>query len=306
MSSHHVSSVAAPPGRHRYCRDPGEETALRLAEATARRLYRAHTDPILSPDDLLSEAYIAALKAHRTWQEGKGASHKTRVITHVRWAIQECYRRSDWLTRGDRQKEKALDRALETVTDPDERRRLEATRLPYRYGPIALSEILGEDDEPIAEEVVAALSTMDDQDALLNRVTIRPLLALLTPRQRAVVILLYWEERTLVEISAQLEVSTARVHQILEDVYVRLRPALLDGELVPQAWAEPLGCWHAVTDDELELWRERGDPVREIAVRYGVTRLTAHKRLYNIRRARRKALEDAKKAAPSLQGDESG
>ncbi len=76
--------------------------ALRLAEITARRMAGAQADPALAVEDLTSVAYLAAWKALRDFQPGRGAQPRTWIITQCRAAILSELRALDHLSRSER------------------------------------------------------------------------------------------------------------------------------------------------------------------------------------------------------------
>ncbi len=287
-------SSAAPARRYRYSPDPELDTALRYAEATARRMSREHTDSAFDNDDLLSEAYLAAIQAHRKWRPDGGASRKTLIITRVRFAIREFYRQTDWLSRHYRDIEQARVRAIEDAQDSDERRRLEAERPPWSLGPVSLELFLDEDGEPMDADVLSALQIVADDEQRMLRLDLARLLARIPKRLREILALYHWGELTHREIGRRLGISATRSRQLLGDAYSILRSLLPDDYLgtpfASDPSPDPVPRFYAISDEEfLTEYQALGENKAAMARRYSVLWGKIDRRVARCRRGTKKA-----------------
>lgn len=161
----------------------------------------------------------AAANALHRFDPDRGVALSTHIICRVKFAIREELRRQDWLTRGDRH---SVNRMI-----------AEGAPLPeWALPPLSLSECCedgeGNDGESLVEQLPDAANV--EAEAML-RCRSQELLALLTPRERELVLLYLWQGHTLKEIAARFQRSESRIHQIWADALARMRA-------VARAWMD--------------------------------------------------------------------
>lgn len=197
-------------------------------------------------DELVSYGIFGLIDAIDKFDYGKGIKFETYASLRIRGAILDQIRKLDWIPRSVRQKQKAIDAAIKKLeteigpnyTDEDMAKELGITEEEYIswVGQTNISNISSLEDfmdqgmevkssssqtyariEP--ERVVAEKELKQDLAKALNE---------LTEKERSVVLLYYYEELTLKEISNVLEVSESRVSQLHSKALKKMRTHLGD------------------------------------------------------------------------------
>jgi len=187
--------------------DPYLARALLVAEITANRLSCTLTDPAIGREDWVAEAYLAAVRAHRRYDPGRGASRDTWIGQQVRYALQEFLRQQDFLTRGQRK------RAREEPGNP-------------LFLPPAPLHALMEDEDGLMQEP----GIWDDLEGLHARLDLRRAISRLRPFDRALIDLTFREGVALREIGRELGVGENRAQQLRRYSLDRIREELGDWE----------------------------------------------------------------------------
>ena len=183
-------------------------------------------------EDLVSYGIFGLIDAIDKFDYGKNVKFETYASLRIRGAILDQIRKMDWIPRSVRQKQKKIDAAC--------------TKLEAEYGRAATDEELAAELEVSLDEFnnwqgqtkvtnVVSLDEFVEQgsemkmDAISNSHFEQPekvmekeeltkmigeALELLTEKEKQVVLMYYYEEMTLKEISRVLEVSESRVSQL--------------------------------------------------------------------------------------------
>ncbi|MBQ3029287.1 MAG: FliA/WhiG family RNA polymerase sigma factor, partial [Lachnospiraceae bacterium] len=172
----------------------------------------------------------------------KGVKFETYASLRIRGAILDQVRRMDWLPRTVRQKQKRMDAAyqkLETesgrfATDEELAAELEISVEELNQwqaqtkaaGVVSLDEYLEQGSE---NGIVGTVESEDfaQPEKQMEQKTMKELLVRslesLTEKEKKVVLLYYYEELTLKEISEVLEVSESRISQLHTKAIQKLR-----------------------------------------------------------------------------------
>ncbi len=231
--------------RYRVNRDPAARAQLvehhlglvrYVARAIARRIVQAETT------DLESAGTLGLLRALDRFDPSRGIAFSTYAVQRIRGAILDDLRAGDPAPRSARRSARQLAAAMS---------RLEQ-RLGRRPAPIQVAEALGIDlptlwrwqaapvrtmslDDPTCSaQLESAVEGSAPQWTLLETeqtVCLEAAIARLPERERAVVVLSFYEGLTLREIGQRLEVTESRVSQIRGQAVRRLRDLLPADEM---------------------------------------------------------------------------
>ena len=192
--------------------------------------------------DLVSYGTFGLIDAIDKFDYDKGVKFETYASLRIRGAVLDQVRRMDWLPRTARQRQKQIDAAYQKIetangrmaTDEEVAKELEIStdeltkwqNQTKASGLVSLDEYLEAGSEsgivqtPQSEEY----SQPDKQLELKERkeLLIKSLESL-TEKEKKVIMLYYYEELTLKEISEVLEVSESRVSQLHTKALQRLR-----------------------------------------------------------------------------------
>lgn len=183
-------------------------------------------------DDLVGYGIFGLIDAIDKFDYGKGIKFETYASLRIRGAILDQIRKMDWIPRSVRQKQRAIDNAI---------KKLEAER-GSGYSDEDIAKELGISDDEycswLGQTNVSNISSLDDYVDQGNDVqssnntaymrnepeyvveekelknALSQALTALTEKERKVVLLYYYEELTLKEISQVMEVSESRVSQL--------------------------------------------------------------------------------------------
>ena len=193
-------------------------------------------------DDLVSYGTFGLIDAIDKYDFDKGVKFETYASLRIRGAILDQVRRMDWLPRTVRQKQKRMDAAyqkLETesgkfASDEEIAAELEISveelsqwqAQTKAAGVVSLDEYL----EQGSENGIVGGSECEDfvnPEKQVEQKAIKEMLVQslesLTEKEKKVVLLYYYEELTLKEISEVLEVSESRISQLHTKAIQKLR-----------------------------------------------------------------------------------
>jgi RNA polymerase sigma factor FliA len=217
---------------------------LGLVHYVARQLARKLHDKV-DLDELVSAGTLGLMQAAATYEPSRGLSFSTFAVPRIRGSMLDELRRADPVTRGVRQKTRAMDGARESLTRQLGRpprtgeiaRKLDISEETLRQweldveGSIRLS--LDHAPRALAErETLTAADAIADEHApdIEERLTHEQRVALLgiairglRAQERTVLALYYYEELTLHEIAQVLGLSASRISQIRTEALSRLR-----------------------------------------------------------------------------------
>lgn len=183
-------------------------------------------------DDLVGYGIFGLIDAIDKFDPNKEVKFETYASLRIRGAILDQIRKMDWIPRTVRQKQKKIDAAIKeieaetgrTATDEEVAVKLEITGDEYTEwqqqlmvtNVVSLSEFIDQGTEvPVDKSAKQVFEAPEDsilQDELKKM--LGEALELLTEKEKKVVLLYYYEELTLKEISNILEVSESRVSQL--------------------------------------------------------------------------------------------
>lgn len=192
-------------------------------------------------DDLVGYGIFGLIDAIDKFDYSKGVKFETYATLRIRGAILDQIRKMDWLPRTYRQKQKKIDLAYQ--------------RIESKLGRVATDEELAEELDITVKELttwqnqtkISSLVSLDEYiehgsdvkveanenshyvqpDKRVERNELKEILIesleSLTEKEKKVIILYYYEELTLKEISLSLEVSESRVSQLHTKALQKMR-----------------------------------------------------------------------------------
>lgn len=184
-------------------------------------------------DDLVGYGIFGLIDAIDKFDYGKNVKFETYASLRIRGAILDQIRKMDWIPRSLRQKQRRIDQAMSKIetetgkpaTDEQIAQELGITldELNNWQGQakmsnmVSLDEFTEEGTETTKMEAVGNARFEKPEDAVereeLKKMIVEAL-DTLTEKEREVVVLYYYEDMTLKEISLVLEVSESRVSQL--------------------------------------------------------------------------------------------
>lgn len=199
----------------------------------------------LSREDLLSSGVVGLLDAIKRFRPDQGAQFQTYAIPRIRGAILDELRAHDTMSRSAREKIRRVKQAvvelegelLDTPSEDDIAGRLGMDVEDYRrmltdvspirvlnFSDLAQGErewdVAGHDETAGDHVSGGDAASSDDRQALTLALQALP------KKEKLVISLYYYEEMTLKEIAAVLQVSEGRVSQIHTQALIRLRAAV--------------------------------------------------------------------------------
>ncbi len=183
-------------------------------------------------EDLVSYGIFGLIDAIDKFDYDKGIKFETYASLRIRGSILDQIRKMDWIPRSVRQKQKKIDAAIskietetnKTAMDEDIAKELEISLDEYYAweGQTKLSNVSSLDEfiEQGSDVKVGHNNSMVDTEPerVVEQDELKRILAealeKLTEKERKVVLLYYYEELTLKEVSRVLEVSESRVSQL--------------------------------------------------------------------------------------------
>ena len=183
-------------------------------------------------DDLVGYGVFGLIDAIDKFDYGKGIKFETYASLRIRGAVLDQIRKMDWIPRSLRQKQKKIDAAMNKLelelgrpaTDEELAKEIGISEdeLVNWQGEanvtnvISLDEFVDTSGEKNVESV--GVNTFETPEEVIEKDELKKLLAesleTLTDREKKVILLYYYEELTLKEISLVLEVSESRISQL--------------------------------------------------------------------------------------------
>lgn len=195
-------------------------------------------------DDLVSYGIFGLIDAIDKFDYDKGIKFETYASLRIRGSILDQIRKMDWLPRSLRQKQKKIDAAFakleaelgRVATDGELAKELEISIEEFYTweSQAKVSRLMSLEDYV---EQGADISTdaqgqkrFDGPEEVVESKEIKKILEeslqILTEREKKVILLYYYEELTLKEISMVLEVSESRISQLHTRALQKLRQKL--------------------------------------------------------------------------------
>jgi RNA polymerase sigma factor for flagellar operon FliA len=195
-------------------------------------------------DDLVGYGTFGLIDAIDKFDYTKGVKFETYASLRIRGAILDQIRKMDWIPRSIRQKQRKMDLAYHSIetkygrmaNDEEVAKELEISvdeletwqNQTKITNIISLDEFMEQGTETKMEQSLTA--DFDQPDKIFEKQELKELLVKtlesLTEKEKRVIILYYYEELTLKEISRILEVSESRVSQLHTKALQKMRSKL--------------------------------------------------------------------------------
>lgn len=192
-------------------------------------------------EDLVGYGIFGLIDAVDKYDYSKGVKFETYASFRIRGAILDEIRKMDWIPRTLRQKQRKLDTAYQKLeselgraaTDEEMAKELELTPKEYELWQnqtnisnlFSLDEYLEQGSESNVESNLSSNYETPEQITERNelKTILTDALCILTEKEKKVIILYYYEELTLKEISNVLEVSESRISQLHTKALQKMR-----------------------------------------------------------------------------------
>jgi RNA polymerase sigma factor FliA len=204
--------------------------------------------PHIEVDDLISVGVLGLMDAISKYDSSRGAKFKTYAEFRVRGAILDELRSLDWVPRSIRQKASAVEKVvrsleakLRRLPEDDEVAKEMDMSLDQFYRTIDETKsvpVFSLEDLGIAKESGEQQSLLDclagkadaDPQTQIRLIELKEIIAkaidTLPEKERLMVSLYYYEELTMKEIGAVLDITESRVSQIHSKAVLHLRAKL--------------------------------------------------------------------------------
>ena len=204
--------------------------------------------PHIEVDDLISVGVLGLMDAITKYDSGRGAKFKTYAEFRVRGAILDELRSMDWVPRSIRQKASNVDKVVQKLQaklkrPPEDEEVAKEMDLSLDQFYDTLNEtksipVFSLEDLGIAKETGEQQSLLDclagkadaDPQTQIRLVELKEIIAkaidTLPEKERLMVSLYYYEELTMKEIGAVLNITESRVSQIHSKAVYHLRTKL--------------------------------------------------------------------------------
>ena len=217
------------------------ENYLRVVKYNAERIYAKLPDEV-ELDDLVTAGIFGLIDAICAFDLERGVKFETYCAPRIRGAILDELRSMDWVPRLVRSRAHKLDHAVKALeaehgrvaTDEEIARKMDMTIDEYiklkrdatAVGLVSLSRKWFETD---SQKDVCEIDVLEDKrgEDPLRETQRRDLKDVLTKglsrAEKLIVVLYYYEEMTMKEIGATLDLSESRVSQMHSSILARLK-----------------------------------------------------------------------------------
>lgn len=192
-------------------------------------------------EDLVSYGIFGLIDAIDKFDLGKDVKFETYASLRIRGSILDQIRKMDWIPRTVRQKQKKIEEAIKQVeartgsnaSDEEVARELGIAEVELNEwqsqlkvtNVVSLNEFVEQAGEPVMDAKYNSHFVQPEeaiQEEELKNI-LKETMDLLTEKERKVILLYYYEELTLKEISNILEVSESRVSQLHTKALLKMR-----------------------------------------------------------------------------------
>ncbi len=192
-------------------------------------------------EDLVSYGIFGLIDAIDKFDMGKDVKFETYASLRIRGSILDQIRKMDWIPRTIRQKQKRIEEVVKAIETRTGRNALDeeiaaelgiegAELLEWQSqlkvtNVVSLNEFVEQGGEPVMDarnnsQFAQPEDTIEEEE--LKKV-LAETMELLTEKERRVILLYYYEDLTLKEISNILEVSESRVSQLHTKALLKMR-----------------------------------------------------------------------------------
>jgi RNA polymerase sigma factor for flagellar operon FliA len=223
------------------CRNLLMENYSYIVKYTAERLYTKLPDKV-EVDDLISAGMFGLMDAIDAFDVTRGVKFETYCSPRVRGSILDELRSMDWVPRLVRSRAHQLTRATQALethlgrkpTEKETATEMELNEVEFKRlkrdanatGLVSLTTNYGDGD---GEKDIREIDVIKDRKSTnpLSEAQKRDLKSLLTKgltrAERLIIVLYYYEEMTMKEIGATLDLSESRVSQMHSSIIARLK-----------------------------------------------------------------------------------
>ena len=177
--------------------------------------YKCRVPPMVLLDDLEGAAAIGLCHAVDAYQVGRGVKFPFFAYRRIWGAMQDHLRKCDWISRLDRQRATTGGRVM--TMDSSALQWEDGGTIPFRW-------YSRESDHGTKDPVVEEVGRSDNRESLFKNTG-------LSGREREIIRQYYFDAKTMRETGESLNISEARVSQILKLALLQLRS---DGRFVSQ------------------------------------------------------------------------
>ena len=192
-------------------------------------------------EDLVSYGIFGLIDAIDKFDVDKDVKFETYASLRIRGSILDQIRKMDWIPRTVRQKQKKIDEAIRSIetktgrnaTDEDIAREIGIKETELNdwqsqlkvTNVVSLNEFLEQGGEPVMDARNNTHFILPEEAIAQEELkkVLGETLELLTEKERKVILLYYYEDLTLKEISNVLEVSESRVSQLHTKALLKMR-----------------------------------------------------------------------------------
>jgi RNA polymerase sigma-B factor len=215
------------------------ELNMGVAEAIASR-YRRRGVP---DDDLQQVAYLALTKAARNFDPDAGHDFLSYAVPTIRGELCRYFRDAGWMVRPPRKVQELQSRIFAAQSDlsitlgrspsPSEVARFldeplgdveEALAAEGCFTPTSLDRTIGSDSELTVGDLLGG--TDESRSAVEARVVLAPVVQRLSERDKKVLRLRFFDDRTQQEIAREIGVTQTQVSRLLSRIFSELREGL--------------------------------------------------------------------------------
>lgn len=197
-------------------------------------------------EDLVSYGIFGLIDAIDKFDYDKGIKFETYASLRIRGSILDQIRKMDWIPRSLRQKQKKIDAAIltieqktgKTASDEDIATELGISEDEYVnwQGQANISNVISLDEfsENNGERGIDTIkgNSFEEPENIVEKQEMKKLVAesleSLTEKEKKVILLYYYEEMTLKEISKILDVSESRISQLHTKALTKMKAKLGD------------------------------------------------------------------------------
>ena len=183
-------------------------------------------------DDLVSFGVFGLIDAIDKFDMAKDVKFETYASVRIRGSILDQIRKMDWIPRTIRQKQRKIEEAAKrveartgtTAIDVEIAEELGISEEEYNLwqgqlkitNVVSLNEFLEQGNEPVSDNRVSSHFAQPEEIVEKDELkkVLEEALSLLTEKENKVILMYYYEDMTLKEISRVLSVSESRVSQL--------------------------------------------------------------------------------------------